>query len=172
MPTVSTHHFLSAMCGAQRRGWSREQLLEEAGFRKKIDISPEVRFSTHQMTRLTKAIWRVLDDEFMGFTRHPSKTGTFAFAVQAMAKEHNLESALLTGFRFYSLVTDDIVTQLLQQDDVAIIDIEFTDPELDAEHYFEHFWMVIWHRLLSWLSGIRIPLQYARFTEDEPAYKQ
>ena len=27
MPTVSTHHFLSAMCGAQRKGWSREQVV-------------------------------------------------------------------------------------------------------------------------------------------------
>ena len=159
------------MRGAQLKGWSRQNLLLEAGMPADLDFSSAPRFSVHQMTRLTTAIWRVLDDEFMGFTRNTCKTGSFAFAVHAMRKAHNLEDALITGFQFYSLVTDDIRTELVYEDDDAIIDILFTDPELDIDHYFEEFWMVIWHRLASWLTGIRIPLSRVWFSQEDPGYK-
>ena len=135
-----------------------------------FDYSGEQRFTIHQMTRLTRTIWRVLNDEFMGFTRSSSKPGTFAFCVRAMSKERTLRDALKTGSTFYGLVTDDIETEILEQGDHAIIDIRFQRPELDPDYYFEDFWMVIWHRLASWLTGLRIPLQYVNFTQARPPH--
>lgn len=160
------------MRGAQLKGWSRQNLLLEAGIREPIDFSSKPRLTPYQMTRLSKTIWRVLEDEFMGFTKSPSKPGTFAFAVSSMRKEPNLRAALLTGLQFYSLVTEDIVTTLVEEDNNAVIDIHFAFPDLDLDHYFEEFWMVIWHRLASWLTGIRIPLKSISFSQDNPAYKE
>ncbi|TDG12047.1 AraC family transcriptional regulator [Seongchinamella unica] len=172
MASVSTHHFLAVMRGAQLKGWSRQNLLLEAGIPDQVDYCAEQRFTIHQMTRLTRTIWRVLDDEFMGFTKHPCKSGAFSFALQTMRKSHNLHDALLTGFEFYRLAADDIATQLIVEDDIATIDIRFAYPEFDPQHYFEEFWMVIWHRLISWLSGVRIPLRHVRFRQQQPAYKK
>lgn len=172
MASVSTHHFLAVMRGAQLKGWSRQNLLLEAGIPDKVDYSGEQRFSIHQMTRLTRTIWRVLDDEFMGFTRQPCKTGAFSFALRTMRKSHNLQDALLTGFEFYRLLGDDIATELIVDGTTARIDIRFAHPEFDPQHYFEEFWMVIWHRLISWLSGVRIPLLQVRFRQQEPGYKK
>lgn len=160
------------MRGAQLKGWSRQNLLLEAGIREPIDFTSNPRLTPHQMTRLTKTIWRVLEDEFMGFTKSPSKPGTFAFAVGAMRKEPNLRGALLTGLHFYSLVTDDIATRLIEEENTAVIDIRFAFPDLDLDHYFEEFWMVIWHRLASWLTGIRIPLKSISFSQSNPTYKE
>lgn len=172
MPSVSTHHFLAAMRGAQLSGWSRQSLLAEAGLKDSFDYSSNPRFSIDQMTRVTRTVWRVLDDEFMGFTKNPSKIGTFSFCVRSMRKERHLRNALLTGLEFYRLVTEDITTTLTEEGDRSIIDIRFTHPERDPDHYFEQFWMVIWHRLVSWLSGIRIPLQYVSFTQLRPDYAE
>ena len=172
MPSVSTHHFLAAMRGAQLQGWSRQSLLAEAGMQDKFDYAGEQRFSIDQMTRITRTIWRVLDDEFMGFTKSPSKPGTFAFCVKAMSKERNLRDALMTGVAFYHLVTDDIETELIEQGDMAVIDIRFQYPERDPDYYFEDFWMVIWHRMASWLTGLRIPLQYVNFTQQRPRHSR
>ncbi|KZX58720.1 hypothetical protein A3709_17100 [Halioglobus sp. HI00S01] len=172
MPSVSTHHFLAAMRGAQLKGWSRQSLLAEAGMKDNFDYAGEQRFSIDQMTRLTRTIWRVLDDEFMGFTRTQSKPGTFAFCVKAMSKERTLRDALMTGSTFYSLVTDDIETEIIEHGDHAVIDIRFQHPELDPDYYFEDFWMVIWHRLASWFTGLRIPLQYVNFTQAKPPHSR
>jgi AraC-like DNA-binding protein len=124
------------------------------------------------MTRLFRLIWRRLDDEFMGFTESRCKPGAFSFAVNTISSSHNLRSALLTGFQFYGLVTDDISTALLETNDSAIIDICFARPELDEDYFFQEFWMVIWHRLASWLTGIRIPLSEVKFALVDHLHKK
>lgn len=172
MATVSSHHVLDGLAGAVRLGHSREELLVEAGIAPESISATETRVSDYQMTRLFKLIWRRLGDEFMGFTPRPCKPGTFSFAVNTIRSSHNLRAALLCGFQFYSLITDDISTDLIETEDSAIIDISFARPELDEDYFFQEFWMVIWHRLASWLTGIRIPLSAVKFAFENHQYKK
>jgi AraC-like DNA-binding protein len=172
MATVSGHHVLTGLRGAQRQGHSREALLKEAGIDPQSVDTAGSRVSDYQMTRLFKLIWKELNDEFMGFTATPCKPGAFSFAVNTIRSSHNLRSALLTGFQFYNLMTDDISTELLEEGDSAIIDISFARPELDADYFFQEFWMVIWHRLASWLTGIRIPLAGVNFALVDHQYRK
>ena len=172
MATVSGHHVLTGVRGAVRQGHSLEELLVEAGIAPDSVSASGSRVSDYQMTRLFRLIWRKLDDEFMGFTPTPCKPGAFSFAVNTIRASHNLRSALLTGFQFYNLITDDICTELIETGDSAIIDIRFARPELDEDYFFQEFWMVIWHRLASWLTGIRIPLTEVNFALVDHRYKK
>lgn len=172
MATVSSHHVLTSLSGAHRQGWSKRALLREAGIDPNILDGTETRVYDEQMRLLIQLIWKRLDDEFMGFTETPSKPGTFAFAVNTIRRCENLREALQTGFRFYKLVTDDIHTELITSGSKATIDIKFSRLELDGENYFQEFWMVIWHRLASWLTGIRIPLLEASFVIADLEHKK
>ena len=74
------------------------------------------------------------------------------------------------GMRFYNLLTEDIRTELVRDDDNATIIINFRHPELDADHFYQEFWMVIWHRLASWICGTPIPLIETAFTQAQPQH--
>ncbi|MEH6607638.1 MAG: AraC family transcriptional regulator ligand-binding domain-containing protein, partial [Pseudomonadales bacterium] len=170
MATISCHHAKGALRSAQRRGIDANTLLIRAGINPlTVDIAG-ARIDEQQMTRLVQLVWEALDDEFMGFTATPCKHGAFAFMMHAIHHCDTLYDALMTGMQFYNLFTDDIQTRLLIDEEEAIIDIVFDKPELDPDYFFLEFWMVIWHRMASWITDTRIPLLQTSFAHPAPAH--
>jgi len=170
MATVSCHHALASLDGAIRQGFSGPKLLKVAGINPAVLELPQSRINDAQMTALVQRIWATLDDEFMGFTANPCKRGSFAFMLHAVRRCYSLREALVTGLRFYQLCTDDIETTLTEEDERATITIRFRQPELDEKNFYQEFWMVIWHRLASWLCGVSIPLMETKFTQPKPMH--
>lgn len=170
MATVGSHHVLTSLSGAQRQGFSTVDLLITSGINPRLIEFPDTRINDNQMARLVQIIWQHLDDEFMGFTETPCKRGAFAFMVHTMRRCKNLREALRTGIRFYALLTEDIRTELLETDSQATLDIQFSKPVLDPDYFYQEFWMIIWHRLSCWLSGVRIPLKHTRFTQSRSVH--
>ncbi|MBN7794988.1 AraC family transcriptional regulator [Parahaliea mediterranea] len=170
MATVSSHHALSSLAGATRQGHTRADLLKVVGINPQLASRPDARINDNQMTALVQLIWERLGDEFMGFTETPCKRGAFSFMLHAVRRCHDLREALRMGMRFYNLFTDDIRTELTEADDRATITIRFRRPELDDQHFYQDFWMVIWHRLASWLCGIPIPLIETAFAQSRPPH--
>ncbi|WP_439135949.1 AraC family transcriptional regulator ligand-binding domain-containing protein, partial [Pseudomaricurvus sp.] len=144
--------------------------LTQAGIHPQLLHIEHLRTDEQQMTALIQGVWDAMNDEFMGFTATPCKRGAFAFMAQAAQRCDNLREALHTGMQFYQLMTDDIDTELLEQDKSARIRIHFAQPELDPQHFFLEFWLIIWHRFASWLIGSKIPLQETRLTHRSPRH--
>lgn len=159
MATISCHLVRAALGSLEAHGVDTNETLESAGINPKLIELPMARVSDQQMTLFVQTIWQRLDDEFMGFTTHPCERGAFAYMVHSIRRCETLREALTMGMRFYGLLTKDIDTRLIEQDDCAQIRIEFANPALDPEHFYLEFWMIIWHRLASWLCGIKIPLR-------------
>ncbi len=159
MATISCHHARSALRSLANRTVDTETLLVNAGINPKLIAIPMGRISDQQMTQLVQAIWQSLDDEFMGFTRHPCERGAFAYMVHSIRRCETLREALTMGIRFYQLLTKDIETRLIEQDDNVQIQVKFAEPSLDPDYFYLEFWLIIWHRLASWLCGIKIPLR-------------
>ncbi len=170
MATVSRHHALASLDGALRQGHSGAQLLQAVGINPALIDLANTRINDDQMAALVQHIWGELDDEFMGFTANPCKRGSFAFMLQSVRRCYSLREALHMGLRFYQLCTDDIQTRLVEANEQATITIRFRHPELDAKCFYQEFWMVIWHRLASWLCGIAIPLIETRFAGPKPEH--
>ena len=158
MATISIHHVKTALTGLNNHGFSNNEVLIEAGINPKLLELPTARVSENQMSSLVQQIRKVLDDEFMGFTKTACKLGAFEHMVESVRRCDNLREALQMGMSFYNLLTDDIHTTLLEQGNQAIIIIDFAHTELDPEYFYLEFWMIIWHRLASWIIGTRIPL--------------
>lgn len=159
MATISCHHARSALASLAKHGVDAGETLEAAGINPKLISLPMARISDQQMTLLVQTVWQRLDDEFMGFTPHRCERGAFAYMVYSIRRCDTLREALTMGMRFYNLLTKDIDTQLIERDDRANIVVKFADPALDPDYFYLEFWMIIWHRLASWLCGVKIPLQ-------------
>lgn len=170
MATISSHHALSSLEGAIRQGHAGTDLLKAAGINPQLASRPDARVNDNQMTALVQLIWERLGDEFMGFTENPCKRGAFAFMLHAIRRCHDLREALRMGMRFYKLFTDDIRTELVETGDRATVIICFRRPELDDKHFYQDFWMVIWHRLASWLCDTPIPLMETAFAQPRPPH--
>src|SRR5690606_6459062 len=76
--------------------------------------------------------------------------------------------ALEKAMRFYNVVSPDIRTEITLFDHEVRIDVFFAHPELDPEHYFVEFWLIIWHRFACWLAGETISLHAAEFNYPKP----
>jgi AraC-like DNA-binding protein len=170
MATISRHHAAAATRGLVAKGFDSDSLYRRVGINPKLLDIPHARVGEHQMTQLIQLIWDTLEDEFMGFTATPCKSGAFSFMTHAIRQCSNLREALRMGTRFYNLFTEDIRTDLQAEGDEASITIRFSQPELDPDHFYLEFWMVIWHRLASWITGVRIPLLYTRLSYNEPGH--
>lgn len=170
MASVNFHHALGATQGADSLGIDANELLLKAGINPELANRANARVSDLQMTRLVQNVWRVLGDEFMGFTANKCKPGTFAFMLQAIATNSGLYTALKQGIRFYSLVTEDIDTKLRKTSQTIEIEFQFAQPELDPDYFYHEFWFVIWHRLACWLTGIQIPLIELQFAYPKPKH--
>ena len=170
MATVLGYHALASLDGAIRQGYCGAQLLQGVGINPALIELPSTRINDEQMAALVQHIWGQLDDEFMGFTDNPCKRGSFAFMLQSVRRCYSLREALIMGMRFYQLCTEDIQTRLIEENEQATITISFRHPELDAKGFYQEFWMVIWHRLASWLCGISIPLIETRFARQKPKH--
>lgn len=170
MATVDNHYVRAALSCAQRQGVSTAGLMSHIGCSSAELNKPKGRVHADQMTRLVQAIWSELGDEFMGCTQHACKPGAFAFMSRHAMHYDSLEAVLEQGIVFYNLFTDDIEMKLDRQPKTTSFEIKFNRPDFDPDHFYQEFWMVIWHRFSSWVTDKKIPLSQACFPYPKPAH--
>ncbi len=169
MAKVDIHYFREALNCAVRKGFDGDAILSALD----IVITPtQQQVDDEQMTRLVQHVWASLNDEFLGCTTHPCKVGMFPFMARHVLHYKSLEKILEQGIFFYNLVTDDIQMKLVKRRDVAELEFFFAHPELDPNHFFLEFWLIIWHRFSSWLIDEKIPLSQVCFTHAKPSHWQ
>jgi AraC-like DNA-binding protein len=169
MAKVDIHYFREALNCAVRKGFDGDEILSTLA----INIEPDQqRVDGEQMASLVQYLWANLNDEFLGCTNQPCKRGMFPFMARHVLHYKSLEKILEQGFSFYNLVTDDLQMKLVKNGDFAELEFIFFHPELDPNHFFLEFWLIIWHRFSSWLIDVKIPLRHVCFTHAKPAHSQ
>ncbi|NYT23717.1 AraC family transcriptional regulator [Alcaligenaceae bacterium] len=170
MATSCAHYFKETLRGAERYGLKVDYLLQQSGLSKEELNTPGWRGPSEKLAHLVQQVWLTLDDEFMGFTQHRCKPGTFAMMCHLIIHEVSIGRALSKGILYYNLFTDDIRMQLIEVEkgDQLIFEVVFARPDLDPHNYFLEFWLSIWYRLICWLAGRKIPIQEARFHYSRP----
>ena len=168
MTAIPSYFFREAVRGAALKGADTQRILQAAGVDAALLDNPGQHGSAESLARLVQEIWYTLDDEFMGFTRLQAKVGLFGLMTRFLVPCQSLEQVLMAGARFYNLVRSDIQMSLTTVEGDAIFQATFAEPGLDPNHYFQEFWLVIWHRLAGWLTGGALPLRRAEFVFDAP----
>ncbi len=158
MATIGTHYIKSALGGAIAKGLDPKSLLRQARIPEKPLKDPKARIHVDLVAKLYDGIGKALNDEFMGFTEHPCKVGTFALMADWVSTAETLEELLEKGIRFYNQITDELQMTLEHEGEHVYLTTVFRRPELDFEHFYIEYWHVIWHRFASWYIGKPIKL--------------
>lgn len=172
--TIASHFVRAAIGGAQRKGYDCSMVLRQLNIQPALLDEPRARITPEQFALLIQQLWEMLDDEYLGFGKYPSKRGTFAMMCHAIIHCRSLEKALSRGCLFYSLFPQAPSIQLSHEGDLACLTVDGSALD-DPEHFLVESLLVIWHRLGSWLIGQRIRLEEATFNyvkpEHEPHYQ-
>ncbi|MEH6469793.1 MAG: AraC family transcriptional regulator [Halopseudomonas sp.] len=163
------HHYLQAtMAGALKQGWSPEQLLQQAQLPLQLLTSPEQPITEQQLSRLTRTVWRCIDDEFLGLSGQPCPTGTFSLMAELVIHSQTLGGMLKQSTRFYSTLRNDVDISLEIVADQADIQLSLKDPSQDPDHLLQEFLLLMWQRFSSWLVGHHIAPLACRFNYPQP----
>ena len=168
MATVDIHYVKALLNCSQRQGFSIDVLLDEIGIAQNLLETPGARAYGEQVTELVKITWDQLNDEFLGCTQTPCKQGVFALMACHVLHYESLQAVLEQGVNFYNLFTNDIQMQLVNRGSIVEFKAKFLCPELDPDHFYHEFWLVIWHRFASWVIGKKIPLIHVDFPYEKP----
>ena len=171
MATVDPHYIQATLNCATRKGFAAGSILNRAGIDPKLLQQGDLRVDGGYLAQLIQSVWAELDDEFMNCTKHPCKPGAFAFMTRHVLNYDSLEAILRQGIAFYNLFTEDIQMKLEIQGDTATLEADFNHTECDPDHFFQEFWLVIWHRFSSWITGRHIPLVQVSFTHPIPNHQ-
>lgn len=180
MATVDIHYAKAIINCCVRQRLNVDQLMKE------VDLSwqqleqlshynttsgkPQGRIAGEKITQMVKYTWAKLNDEFMGCTEHPCKSGVFALMCKYALAQTNLQDVLQRGIEFYNLFTDDLQIQLTTKGNTVELSFQFARPELDIDNFFQEFWLMIWHRFASWVIGRKIALKQVAFPYPKPPY--
>lgn len=168
MATIDRYYFEVCTRGAERRGCPVGGLVAGTGLDPKDFARPGWRGSVEAMALLVRNVWASLDDEFMGYTPRRAAPGSFAFACELALEGNDVADGLRRAARFYNLIDAGISTHIHETREGLSVIVRFAEPDLDPEHYFSEFWMIIWHRLACWLAGETISLLSAEFNYPHP----
>lgn len=170
MATICHHHMLSCMHGTRKAGIPDRVMLARAGINPALLSQPQSRINSGQVAALFKQVQMALDDEFMGFTAHPSRVGVFALMADTVKQCSTLGELLSRGMQFYNLITPAIEMWQAGNDEQVAICFRLKNPQLDVDHFWREFWLVIWHRFSSWFIGEPIRLNATHFSFASPAH--
>ncbi|WP_136679355.1 AraC family transcriptional regulator [Neptunomonas sp. XY-337] len=167
---VSNHYIEAAIRGAVAQGVSVEQLLAQAEIPLQAYRQAQERICEEQLAGLIKAVWRETGDEFMGLTASPCKNGVFALMAESVLHTRTLGGMLQQSARFYSCVHSDLDLALTQRDDLADFKLTLKTKDLDTDHFFQEFLLLMWQRFSCWLVNEQLAFQSTYFNYPQPSH--
>jgi len=153
MATIGSHYVKCTIYGAKQHNIDTDTMLKEAKIPKRLLQNPSGRVHINQLNTLIRSICSELNDEFMGFTEHPLKLGSFAMLTKLTSRQSNLYGLLKECEDFFRIVTNDIQISFKTTNSSVTLRTIMKNPELDPQRYMLELSQVILHRFASWCIG-------------------
>ncbi|MGX1883635.1 AraC family transcriptional regulator [Streptomyces sp. NPDC055287] len=168
--TITVHHVRAVLRGAERRGIDTVPLLQAGNIPPLLLGDDRARVTAAQFAGLFRALYRAMQDEFLGLASVPSRPGTFAMMCYAVLGCPDLGAAVGRGTAFYGLFPGGPDLVLERTETEAAFSVR-SPLDRDEDRFLAECLLIIWHRLCSWLIGRRIPLRWAGFDYAPPPHK-
>ena len=168
--TIAIHYARALRDSARRQGLDPARILQPAGLSEELLQRQNLRISAEQFSHLLLTFWRVTDDEFLGMSQHPSRHGSFPLMAKQAVYQPDLRKVYRHISRFYSLVSEDLRFTLEETRTEARFVLTLKDPSTDPDHMLIEFFLLLWHRFPSWLTGGSIRLKRLELAFGVPAH--
>ncbi|MCJ9427790.1 AraC family transcriptional regulator [Kordiimonas marina] len=168
--TASNNFLTDLYYLAREKGLDADGILALAGVEKDVVDAPSARVETGKLALVVRSIWDGLQDEAMGLSESQIPRGAFFMMGKAAIAEPTLRKALLTGIRFYSMVTKAFRMELKEEGNYARLVFHMLSPEIDDRHLFAEVNLMAWHRFASWLISENLLLHGIYFDYASPGH--
>lgn len=150
-PALINRYARALLRSALAKGVDHDDLRSALGLGETQSLDT-IEFGPHEFAALSRTIRLQLNDEFCGLARQPCKVGSFQLMCELLVTSETLAEALNRAFRFYGLLSDEILFTLEQQGPTATIVVTLAPP-LQTHDFFYEWWLGLWRGLASWLIG-------------------
>jgi AraC-like DNA-binding protein len=153
---------------AEDKGLDADAILASAEIDRDMIDSPGLRIDTNKLAVVVESIWDQLQDESLGLSDFPIPRGAFFMMGKVAINEPDLRRALLTGIRFYGMVTDAFEVTLQEEGDQATLVFHMNSPQRERHYLFAEINLMAWHRFASWLVAESLTLNEIYFDYPKP----
>lgn len=162
---------------AKKRGVDLSPIFSTVGldyqeFLDNIEKNPLMRMDLRYVDPLFHELWAELGDEASGFVEKPLKIGTFSMMCHAIITAKSLRHALARASKFLNLIGDELAINLIESEDEAFLDIQFTNVLEFDELFLITSSFIIWIRLSCWLIERPILLDRIEFKFEKPVFEE
>ena len=117
-----------------------------------------------QFLNLLKFVKEETGDEFFCLTPRACKSGTFGMMAETGLHCETLKAFIENCCRFYYFVTDDLVINWRVEGETVTVSVRQNELSSDPDQFLSEFWLLHLHRMLSWVTGVMLPLQAVTFS--------
>lgn len=165
--------FLSLLLtGSTKTEPTINKLLEELGYPSDVFKDNSDRFPSKKLGRLLRLFAIKLNDETFGFFQRPTKLGAMKMAVTIALHATTLRASIEKFIKFWSLIHDDLMLELVEKGEEASIHIKLTSPTTQRNTTIYIALVLLLFRWMSWVINKRIILNRVKFVGETPFYHE
>ncbi|OHF24851.1 hypothetical protein BKP30_27770 [Rhodococcus erythropolis] len=168
-PTVPIQRVQALVGIALTQGWDIESMLGAAEIPADLLSEGRSRVTTEQLSMLVRQLWRVTDDELLGFGSQPVPRGTFRLLCIAVLSAANLQSAIARFDDFGRAAPGMPRIRVEAENDYARVSIDISKISRPVDLLVDTL-IAVTHRFFTWAIGRRIPLRRVDVPYDEQTY--
>lgn len=153
---------------ALARGWDIEDMLGTSEISTDLLSEGRSRVTTTQLSKFIQELWRITDDELLGFGSQPVPRGTFRLLCIAVLSADTLQTAIARFDDFGRAAPGMPPMRADVDNDRARISLDIGKISQPVDLLVDTL-LAVTHRFLAWAIGTRIPLRLVELPYDEPS---
>lgn len=168
--TVASPFIVNMLQGARESGYNVNDILAGCGISTSILREPRSRVTFKQLSDLSLALMRLLDDESYGLLPKPQRHNTFKLATYSAINADTIGKALGLISDFGNILDNGLSFSLQRGAKHTVYQLtRRTGGGIKNNYAIEHHLITI-HRTLCWMADVRIALPWVNLDYPAPHY--
>ena len=177
MATIGRYYLSACSSAARKKNTDTKSLMSIAGIKSTTRENVAERINDASMTLFLNAIATETNDAFLGFSARPVPLSYFSQLLQSLYFCQTIEHAIANLTTSFSLVGCRLSIEPIQLENqtnnkAESISLSLTHNHQDPDNFLLEYLLVFIHRILSWLAGKKIELNFAQVTYRPKEYQK
>jgi len=168
--SISVQFVRAVLKYAVAKGLDPVQMLRENRISPRLLDEDDARISIERFAELQVSTMLAMGDEGLGYGPAPLPLGSWSMMCYAVINCDTLGKALARYCRFFGLFQHVMSTQLIIEEDVAVVRLATEEEPGRYDEYAGELALFNCHRFLSWLGQEILPAQAFNFTHTAPRH--